>query len=380
MKKGIIISIVLAVLIVAIAAVLAVVKYTVDNTNTNTVVQPPTNNTNAFAAPLLPPNTDQSTPRTEVSETDCQEPLEYDYNYMMTFFSCDTSVDDCKKTDNHEIYIAGSKDGEQWELIDEWTPVQGSVPEVFFYDDHLYIAQPSSNDLRPNIREVNSCFLVTKEIYFNLVDEDGEEHGYVDPSFYVEGDDVYFTHLYQEDTGPAKNVTGCETYPCEKMMAVAMPTDDSWEEWEIVEGAGVTATLEEPGPGTVTAISDPDVTKLDDGTYTLVLSSGSDTYLFTSDSPDSAYSSPTDELWHRVTRNGGVPSLIEIDDTLWLYVNSKGGAGTEYIHRAALDDIYELAEEEDFTIMINGETFGSDTMIASAPSIIPWPTTNWAAD
>ena len=78
----------------------------------------------------------------ETVETETvSEAIECDYpaesqKYLMAFNSCSS---DCDSPTDHIVFLAGSDDGEKWDLIEEFDEGHaGSVPDVVFYNNDLY--------------------------------------------------------------------------------------------------------------------------------------------------------------------------------------------------------------------------------------------------
>ncbi len=295
----------------------------------------------------------------------------YDYDYLMGFQACDTSLYECSKPINHQIYFAGSNDGDNWELIKEWEGLSGSVPDLVYYDNSLLIFIPESNKFRPNIRKINHCFEVVEEIYFDLLDSNGKLHGYVDPSVYSFEDQLYMTHLYIEELGPAADLTGCDNnYPCDKSMYIAVPKNDDLTEFEIIDDAGLTVELLGMANGGVYGISDPDLFQLADGSFVMLVSSGANVYAFVSDSLEEEFTSPNGNGWLQISNQEGVPSGILVDDEIWIYGNYNDN-GFEVIRKGVFNN---LEDKPEFYTVLDGESlFGNKDMMVGSPSIILWP-------
>ncbi len=297
----------------------------------------------------------------------------YDYEYLMSFQACDSSLYDCSAPINHQIYFAGSNDGDNWELIEEWQALGGSVADLAYYDNSLLMFVPTSGGFRPNIIKINSCFEIVEEFNFDLIDSNGEKHGYVDPSAYVFDDQLYMAHLYTEELGPAVDLTGCDNnYPCDKSMYIAVPKNDDFTEFEIIDNAGLTLELTGIGSGGLMGISDPDIFQLADGSFVMLVSSGSNVYAFVSDSIDEEFKVENDLL--QVSKDqGGVPSGILVDGKIWVYVNyyDYNAGGVDVIRKAVLNSI---EDEPEFYTVLDGESlFGNKDIIVGSPSILLWP-------
>ncbi len=58
---------------------------------------------------------------------------------LMAFHGCAEGATDCNNPVNHRIYLAQSENGAQWSLVPGWTPLRGSVPDVFRRGDTAYV-------------------------------------------------------------------------------------------------------------------------------------------------------------------------------------------------------------------------------------------------
>ncbi|NDA12458.1 MAG: hypothetical protein EBZ15_07450 [Actinobacteria bacterium] len=58
---------------------------------------------------------------------------------LMAFHGCVEGATDCNNPVNHRVYLAQSDDGAQWSLVPGWTPLRGSVPDVFRRGDTAYV-------------------------------------------------------------------------------------------------------------------------------------------------------------------------------------------------------------------------------------------------
>ena len=58
---------------------------------------------------------------------------------LMAFHGCAQGATDCNNPVNHRVYLAQSDDGAQWSLVPGWTPLRGSVPDVFRRGNTVYV-------------------------------------------------------------------------------------------------------------------------------------------------------------------------------------------------------------------------------------------------
>lgn len=297
---------------------------------------------------------------------DCEQ--SYDYDYLMSFHSCNEDLYDCSRPQNHQVFLAGSGDGENWDLIEGWESVSGSVPDIFAFEDYLYEVNPNAGGMKPAVREINRCFQVVDEEYnFDISDKDGSKKDYVDPSTIVVNGQMYLFFLLLEELGPADYIGNCELYPCDFSIGIAEAANRYFSEYKVI--SRVTKTLD---LSTVRSMTDPDVIELKDGRFLLAISNGQNVYGFISEDIDGPYESLSTSDWSRLTRAGGVPSLAYIGDELWLYVTTNDN-GTEVIKRAKIESFSKEIDPSKFETVLSGSIFGDDNINVSSPNVIDWP-------
>jgi hypothetical protein len=285
----------------------------------------------------------------------------------MAFHACST---DCTNTANHVVYLAGSNEGQDWTLITVFEPRSGSVPDLVFFNDFLYVFHTGQSE---HWAKLNGCFEAVDSGTVSL--SSGEDTGgFVDPSLVVSGEDLilfYLPGVLGED--PA----GCSSYPCVKEIHSAVAEGTDVTSFTQVSGNRAEITLDS---GT---FSDPDVVALSDGTFLLYVSDGQSTYVYTGAALDSTFLSPDGVTPRAISNNsGGVPSGIEASDgNIWLYVTTNaGGVGT--IRRATSADGTTSISDSSFETVIDSsisENFSAGTHVSS-PSIISWPPSTWSRE
>ncbi|HJM83061.1 MAG TPA: hypothetical protein QF720_05665 [Nitrospinota bacterium] len=279
------------------------------------------------------------------------------YKFMMTFHSCDTAAVDCSNPKNHEVQLAGSDDGVSWSLLDEFTSIAGSVPDIVSYNDLLYLFHTGTEAWAT----LNSCL--------NLVDSgttdlnsSTDTGGFVDPSMIVSGSDLLMFYLPGVIGG---NPAGCETYPCTKEIHSAVSDGGSPSSFTQIDGNRASKELSAGG------FSDPDILKMTSGTYILYVSNGQNTMAYTGSDINGTFSGPSDIS----VGSGGVPGAIESDDnTVWVYVTTSVN-GIEVIRRGTSSDGVSLVASGEYETVIDhtiSPGFTSTTSVSS-PSIIRWP-------
>lgn len=299
------------------------------------------------------------------STTACDNSSIQTYDYLIGFHSC---ASDCSNPNNHTIYLAGSDDGISWTLISEFEGLAGSVPDLIFHNDFLYIFHTGTNKLA----KVNACFDVLEEGDVSL-NSDEDSGGFVDPSL-IESDGTpvlfYLPGILGQD--PA----GCSSYPCTKEIHSAVADDDTLESFTQVDGNRAEVTLSSG------SFSDPDIVSKSDGTFLLYVSQGQSVSVFTGSSLSQTLTSPDGSSQRLVSNNsGGIPSAIEVGTEMWLYVTSSQ-SGAEKIRRAVSSDGITTINESGFSTVIDfsiSSDFSSETSVSS-PSIITWPGDTWSRE
>lgn len=280
------------------------------------------------------------------------------YDYMMAFHACAST---CSDPSNHSVYLAGSDDGEEWTLLEDFETYAGSVPEIHYADDLLYIYTPGV------VRAYDGCLDLVSEETVGLGSEE-DTGGFVDPSVVEAGGE---TRLFYLPGILGQDPAGCSTYPCTKEIHSASPLDGSYADFEQVTGERVSVTL---ASGTA---SDPDILALADGSFLLYVSSGQSTLVYEGASLDGAFTSPDGDTPRNISNNsGGVPAAIQATDgNVWLFVTGRDSSNTEIIRRAVSADGITPIVDADFETAIDSSISSdfSSTVSVSSPSLILWP-------
>lgn len=292
------------------------------------------------------------------------------YTYLMAFHTCTSST--CGDATKHVIYLAGSNDGISWTLIPQFSGISGSVPDLIFYNDFLYIFH--AGNFQKNWAKLNACFQTVATGNASLTSST-DTGGFVDPSLILSGSDLILFYL---PGSVGSDPAGCTTYPCTKEIHSATADSASLESFTQVSGARVQATLD--GSSLLT-FSDPDIVAKSDGSYLLYVSAGQDTLVYTGTSLTGTFSSPDGSTLREISNNsGGVPSAIEVSGQIWLYVTTSGQSGVSTIRRAVSSDGITALADSAFSTVISSSVssgFSSDTSVSS-PSIITWPPSTWS--
>lgn len=284
------------------------------------------------------------------------------YAYMMAFHSC---ASDCSSPINHRVRIAGSDDGENWEMIDAFSTYEGSVPEIVYFNAYLYLFTPGT------MRQYNACLEEVASASVTLT-SDTDSGSFVDPSLIVDGDDL---HLFYLPGIIGEDPAGCSAYPCTKEIHSATPDDETLSAFTQTDGVRASLSLDSG------VFSDPEIIAAPAGGYMLYVSSGQSVLGFTATSLSDEFTSPdgnTDRVV--VNGNGGVPSaIVTSDNTVRIYVTTSSG-GVETIRMAESADGMTQISSAAFSTVVDSssaEDF-SPTTYVSSPSVIDWPDENWS--
>lgn len=283
------------------------------------------------------------------------------YDYMMAFHACPS---DCGNPANHDVYLAGSDDGIDWTLVDTFESFEGSVPELVYADEKLFLHTPNE------VRSYNACFqaLSSDEVEFTSAEDSG---GYVDPSLIVEDGEV---HLFYLPGILGQDPAGCATYPCTKEIHSAIAGNAAQTAFTQVASDRAEIAL---SSGTA---SDPEIVTKADDSYLLYVSSGQSVLVFIGTSLTGTFVSPDGDETRAISDGaGGVPSAITAPGgEVWLYVTTND-AGVEVIRRATSTDGVTQISDGAFSTVVDA-TINPDfsaTMSVSSPSVIAWPDAGW---
>ncbi len=294
--------------------------------------------------------------------TSCQNTVKK-YAYLAAFHSCKTDTVNCNTPTNHTIYLAGSDDGTNWSLIKEFTPRSGSVPDLYFYNNYLYVFHTQGSE---NWIKLNSCFQVVDSKTISI---SGTDSGFVDPSLITSGSNPV---LYYLPGTTGSDPASCSTYPCTKSIHSAT-SDSSLTTFTQDSGNRVSITLSSG------AFSDPDILARTNGQYNLYVSSGQSVYVYSATSLSSSFTSPDGSSPRAISNNsGGVPGAVEVGGQVWLYV-TKSNSGIEVIRKGTSSDGITAISDSNFQTVID-YTISSDftsKVSVSSPSVIAWPDSSW---
>ena len=299
-----------------------------------------------------------------VSEGLCDNSAVTTYDYLMAFHQCTA---DCQNPQNHTVYLAGSDNGTDWTLIEEFASFAGSVPDVVFYNDFLYVFTPNE------MVKLNACFEQVDSGTVTLNSTEDTD-GFVDASLIVSGNDLVMFYLPGiSGMDPA----GCSIYPCTKEIHSAVADDTTLASFTQASGDRVSLEI------TAGALSDPDVIEKSDGSFLLYVSAGQDTYAYTGSTLTDTFASPDGLTPRKISdAQGGVPGAIQAPDgSIWLYVSRNQG-GVDVIRRAVSTDGITTLAGPDFSTVLDysiSPAFAVNSTVGS-PSVIAWPGASWSRE
>jgi len=299
--------------------------------------------------------------------TDCDPSSITTFKYLMTFQAC--AGDECNTPQGHTVYLAGSDDGINWSLIEEFEPFPGSVPDLVFYNNELYIFHTKGASTF-HWHKLNQCFEAVDMGSTQIVGSDFN-NGFVDPSMIVSGDDLIMFYL---PGNPGGNPAGCDEYPCTREIHTSVADNGDMRSFTQQDGNHVSMYIEDE-EAEIQLFCDPDILRLKKGSYLLYISIGGSTLVYQGTSLSGTFVSPDDPDLVVISTVGGVPGSIQITDgSIWLYVNKNSPDGTKIARGVNSDGITPI-DDGDFTVVIDytiSDDFSTDTSTGS-PSIIAWP-------
>lgn len=257
----------------------------------------------------------------------------------------------------HTTYLAQSDDLINWDTIPNYTPYQGSVPDVITRGDYLYIYNPG----KVKIFNKSNSNWTTQNV--SIVDSLNNPIPFVDPSAIIDsaGNLVLF---FLNSTGIIGDPAQCNPYPCTKYFDSAKEIAGSnGTQFQKQSGTRYQITL---NSGTA---SDPDIFT-DGNQYYLYISYGNRTGVYQSSLLNGAYT-PISGLPNNseLTTQGGIPSgIYDFDNnTYHTYVHSNVSGSTQIRHQQHNNFTTQL---NNMNTLVNYTTFGGATnATAESPGI-----------
>lgn len=282
-----------------------------------------------------------------------------DSKYLMAFHACDTATTDCTNPKNHQTYIAQSNDGQTWQPIPDYTPYQGSVPDIIRRKNTIYIFNPGQ------VRKYHiDTGIWDSPVSITL---DGNQGKFVDPSAILDDNNniVLFYLLGQKGGDPARCPEGQSS--CTKIFDSATEIDGS-DGTKFVVDSGHRTEIE---IGNNDIASDPDIFK-GASDYVLYLSLGRDIEARTAQTLLSSYEPiPTLDNGILSQNIGGVSAgyYDPITKQYWTYLHTEEGS-VNVIQQAVSSTLDTPLSTNDFTTVISGATYPGlgDTYSVESPS------------
>ncbi len=281
-------------------------------------------------------------------------------NYLMVFHACDTTGGaDCHDPRNHQVYLAQSDDGAEWDLAPGWEPFPGSVPDVIRRGDTLYIYTPDQL-VRYHLEDSSIEPPVKVKI-------SGLDNGFVDPSLTLDEDGhLVLFFLYGQ---PGMDPAGCaaDEESCLRQIGSATEVDGSdGEQFTLDEGQRVAMTIKSSSQ--VKSFSDPDIF-FDGDQYVLYISHGAWVSVWVSKELHGDFviepSLPQSML---TMGEGGVPAghFDPISEQYWTFVHTDQ-AGQTIIRRATHANFQQNLSDYSFKTVLTGENvrLGKNYSVAS---------------
>ncbi|MBF0558226.1 MAG: hypothetical protein HQL08_05555 [Nitrospirae bacterium] len=284
-------------------------------------------------------------------------------NYLMAFHACDKSAYDCSQTTNHKIYLAYSEDGLTWTLVPNFTPFQGSVPDIVIRGNTLYFYTPDPDKVtKYNISSgTTTSSLISMTLSDGSTDNLGDVSAYLDPTtnrisiFYLS------TSNYPSNQDPQL----CTT--CTIRSAT-----------EVVGSDGVQFTVDD-GDRVSSHFSDNNI--FSDGTQYLlyfgqnanVTGSKSETLVYASPTYKGTYTRLSSLTSGILTQSGSVPSGYYDKNTgkYWTYITVLSPSSPAVIKRAVHADFSRQLTDSDFTTVMSGTIAGlGSNYTTESPDVI----------
>jgi hypothetical protein len=265
--------------------------------------------------------------------------------YIMSFHSCDSN---CTGFQDHMVNLAESDDGTNWTLVPNYTPYNGSVPDVIIRGSKLYLYTPGKvkrYDNSTGTWDANTAFV-------SITDSIGGLVQYVDPSASIDSSGRIVLFFLNSTGNPmGQDPAGCQTYPCVKYFDSATEVIGS-DGTQFVKNSGHrTSFILTSGTA-----SDPDIF-FDGNKYIMYISRGGSTYACQSDSLHGTYTAMPNLSNGMLTYQGGVPcgNYDPLSGNYWTYILSNV-SGISVIKQAIHPDFNNLLNT--FTTVISGPILG----------------------
>ncbi|RME54434.1 hypothetical protein D6777_03855 [Candidatus Woesearchaeota archaeon] len=265
--------------------------------------------------------------------------------YLLVFHACDSSITQCDPR-NHKVYLSQSNDGEHWNVVENWEPFSGSVPDIIRRGDFLYIYTSRNELVRYDLK--NKLLYEPQKVTIQ-----GSDIHFVDPSLFIDdkGRLVLFFLYGRKGSDPASCPPNQES--CDNVIGSATEVEGSeGKQFILDEGNRIKVHLDKSSKWR--SASDPDIF-FDGSQYVLYLSHGPSISVWTSPTLRGEYSM-INEL---STGTGGVPAgyYDASNKNFWTFSHiNKNGASV--IRRAVHKSLSDKLNENDWDVVLDGLTIG----------------------
>lgn len=270
--------------------------------------------------------------------------------YFLAFHACDRSAKDCVTTNtNHSIYLAYSDDGVSWSPLPNYTPFQGSVPDVVKRGDTLYIYTPDPD----KVTRYSISTGTTDSKLFTITKSDGSKDDLGDVSAYLDPSTNKIVIFYKSTAtiAPGQDPALCTTCPFRSATEV--------------EGSDGTAFLMDNGDRVSDQLSDEDLF-YDGSKYILYFGKNaqapgekSKTFVYTSTTLGGTYTTINTLTGGVLTESGSAPAgyFDMATGKYWTYITVLSPNAPAVIKRAIHSDFSKQLTDADFTTVISGDTY-----------------------
>lgn len=270
--------------------------------------------------------------------------------YLMALHTCGGG---CSDPRNHTIRLAESDDGINWNLVPNFQPYSGSVPDAIIRGSKLYLFDAGSITIYD--KSTNTWSPRTN---VQVTDLSNNPVRSTDPSLYID-DQGRIVLFFLNSTGLIGDPAGCNSYPCTKYFdsAVEEPGSDG-KSYKLQTGHRALIVLN------AGFASDPDI--FFDGTnYYMFVSHGQSTAVYKSASLHGSFSQVPTLPNGILTDAGGIACCHydSISNKFWSFVQKNQTIGGAVINRAVHKDFNLQLTESDFSTVISGASLGLDPWV-----------------
>ena len=285
--------------------------------------------------------------------------------YLLAFHQCNDQEADCFDPMMHQTRLAHSADGQHWTFFDQIAPFKGSVPDLLYRDDTLFVyALPKLRRFRIPDKKVDIS-------HFHVSDEKGELVLQVDPSPIVDekGRIVLFFMVGIAGTDPARCPQGEKRCVKHFRSATEEPGSNGLR-FQLDPGIRASVSLSQGH-----FASDPDLFQGPDGFY-MYLSRGAQVQVLFSQTLRGTYKPLSSLPQGIISQNvGGVPAgyYDPKSGAFWTFITKHKGRHKTEIHMAMHKDFSRPLSSQEFKPVITQRMLGGESYLAASPGMIAAP-------